>query len=346
MRKLLFIAISCGAFYFFVLDKEKEDNWEKVTAAIEETSHELKEEGASYSKKAHNVANGLKKDYSDYTLKQLALSITKDITDPKEKVYALAHWTTYNIPYDYELLKVIKQYEAKEITATEYEDFDYDFREAFRLRKGVCHHITLVFNMLCHHAGIKAYYVSGSVTVQRTNGFGIGRHAWSLVEIEGEYCSLDVTWGKNPKRTFDKEYFLQQGNSHFTDNRIVENLKKYVPEKDEWLRIGRNEWNGEDYSDIGTADELQLFYTMQSQAVASSDDLKHTLDLLNGEIVTLEKEKEEVSEPVENRLCNHYKEKVEELNSQYTQATRKKERRKIKRKLRKIGKKFRKCGCD
>ena len=155
MKKLLFIAICCGAFYFLVLDKEKEANWGGLKDS--EISTELYKKSAGYSKQLQGAAKEIKKEYSDYTLEQLALSLTKDISDPKEKVYALAHWTTYNIPYDYGLLDVIEQYEKGDITPQEFENLRYDFREAFRSRKGVCHHITLVFNMLCHHAGIKSY---------------------------------------------------------------------------------------------------------------------------------------------------------------------------------------------
>ena len=85
---------------------------------------------------------------------------------------------------------------------------------------------------------------------------------------------------------------------------------------------------------------------MQAHAVASSDELKQTLNLLNGEVVSLQKQEEKVSSPLENQLCIEYRQGIKKLKAQYRRGGSKKYRRKIKRALRKKGRKFRKCGCD
>ena len=94
-------------------------------------------------------------------------------------VTKIGKWVKQNIKYDITYVGLI------DITAT----------ETYNLRKGVCHHITKLFNALMYSLGYQVIYILGYAVDKKTNFSIEDAHAWSLVNIEGKWLPFDATWG-------------------------------------------------------------------------------------------------------------------------------------------------------
>jgi transglutaminase/protease-like cytokinesis protein 3 len=104
--------------------------------------------------------------------------------------------------------------------------------QIYRIKTGVCHHMTILFNSLLYSIGYLTIYVYGFVIDQT---FPIvdesGPHAWSLVKINNKWIPFDSTWGiwsgNLPtchiySNYFNKDTFLYSGRNDYvqTDYRI------------------------------------------------------------------------------------------------------------------------------
>ena len=94
-------------------------------------------------------------------------------------VTKIGKWVKQNIKYDITYVGLI------DITAT----------ETYNLRKGVCHHITKLFNALMYSLGYQVIYILGYAVDKKINFSVEDAHAWSLVNIEGKWLPFDATWG-------------------------------------------------------------------------------------------------------------------------------------------------------
>ena len=84
-------------------------------------------------------------------------------------------------------------------------------------RKGVCKHITLLYNAMLNSIGIKTLYISGwDFQGNKTSGDQhTSTHAWTAALINGKWIELDATWGLFEgisgchifKNFFEEEYF-------------------------------------------------------------------------------------------------------------------------------------------
>ena len=62
-------------------------------------------------------------------------------------------------------------------------------------RKGVCHHITKLFNALMYSLGYQVLYILG-YKIDTSKSFSLqDSHAWSLIKINGKWLPYDVTNG-------------------------------------------------------------------------------------------------------------------------------------------------------
>ena len=68
--------------------------------------------------------------------------------------------------------------------------------QIYRIKTGVCHHMTILFNSLLYSIGYLTIYVYGFI-VDKTfpNVDESGPHAWSLVKINNKWIPFDSTWG-------------------------------------------------------------------------------------------------------------------------------------------------------
>ena len=70
-------------------------------------------------------------------------------------------------------------------------------REIYYGKKGVCEHITLLYNAMLNSIGIKTLYISGfAFQNNQTSGDNKTKgHAWTAALINGKWKELDATWG-------------------------------------------------------------------------------------------------------------------------------------------------------
>ena len=94
-------------------------------------------------------------------------------------VVKIGKWVKKNIKYD------ITYVGLNDITAT----------ETLNNKRGVCHHITKLFNALMYSLGYQTLYILG-YALDKKIVYGIeDAHAWSLVNIDGKWLPFDATWG-------------------------------------------------------------------------------------------------------------------------------------------------------
>ena len=94
-------------------------------------------------------------------------------------VTKIGKWIKQNIKYDLTYVGL------NNITAT----------ETYKTKKGVCHHITKLFNALMYSLGYQVLYILGFAIDKKKNFSIEDSHAWSLVKIEGKWLPFDATWG-------------------------------------------------------------------------------------------------------------------------------------------------------
>jgi hypothetical protein len=94
-------------------------------------------------------------------------------------VVKIGKWIKQNIKYD------ITYVGMNQITAT----------ETLNNKRGVCHHITKLFNALMYSLGYQTLYILGYALDKKIK-YGIeDAHAWSLVNLDGKWLPFDATWG-------------------------------------------------------------------------------------------------------------------------------------------------------
>ena len=91
----------------------------------------------------------------------------------------IGFWIKKNIKYDINL-------------SGHYQYFALDI---YKMRRGVCHHFTVLSNALLYSLGYKVLYIGGSVLMRGTTAYIKTLHAWSLVKINNKWYPFDSTWG-------------------------------------------------------------------------------------------------------------------------------------------------------
>ena len=104
--------------------------------------------------------------------------ITEDMSD-REKAKAIYEFTAKSIAYDVEKLK--------------YSEFQWDDSalKVLELEKGICQDYTYLALALLRASGMEARYVAGTAG----SGFNFARHAWVETKVDGEWLTMDPTWG-------------------------------------------------------------------------------------------------------------------------------------------------------
>jgi hypothetical protein len=176
----------------------------------------------------------------------VAQRIQKDFKSEYEKARAIYSWMALNIKYDYQAYlkppKVIsfsyrtEAEKQKQIALIKQETWE----KAFRSRKAVCEGFTLLYEHLASLVGLRSEVIRGDSKrmlsdIGRKNSFS--NHAWNIVEVDGKWRLVDVTWGQgyfdSNKRIMvnhfnavyfdtDPKYFFAK---HFPDSGVYLNRK-------------------------------------------------------------------------------------------------------------------------
>lgn len=113
-------------------------------------------------------------------------------------------------------------------------------------KRGVCMAYALLFEKMMEHLDIPCYYVIG-----KADGEGNSGHAWNMVQLDGQWYHLDVTWddigSKSTAWQIRYRYFL------LTD----EQMKK------------DHQWNLADYPPC-TSDRFQILHNLYDVCIAKN----------------------------------------------------------------------------
>lgn len=143
-----------------------------------------------------------------------------------ERIISLTKKVTSNAKDDVEAIKAIHDYIAKNV------DYDYpsyndgsfvkkkhDALYVLENRVAVCEGYSNLFAAMVRSYGIRTKVIHGKGIVKGA----LENHAWNEVEIEGEWKSIDVTWGSNLKSNkyfvMDEETFAQD---HLKEKELLE----------------------------------------------------------------------------------------------------------------------------
>lgn len=172
--------------------------------------------------------------------KELAVKLTYRFDNDKDKARAIYVWIADNIKYDWKKFQNnlngggkyhIKGRTKAEILYKKKKINEKKINAVFNTGKGVCEDYALLFKAMCVEIGIKSKVVNGKI---RLNPKNIGKfpahsnHAWNVVNINGKWYPVDVTWGSGYVRSgvfykrFEDRFFMTEPEifilNHFPDD--------------------------------------------------------------------------------------------------------------------------------
>lgn len=177
-----------------------------------------------YSQK-YNAIDSIVLKYPNFgSTEKLAERIQKDFISEHDKARAIYSWIALNIDYDVKKFhnppapKIFSSKNNSEIDK-QIKDYRYsELKKTFRNKKGVCEDFSFLYEQLGTLSGLKVKVISGDAKID-LNDIGRKRlytsHAWNMVEIDGKWSLVDVTWGggyldyktKNAVKDFTPIYF-------------------------------------------------------------------------------------------------------------------------------------------
>jgi Transglutaminase-like superfamily len=150
----------------------------------------------------------------------ISQKLTSNLSDDSLKIAAIYFWITANIQYDHRFKNRVEG----DTTLTQ-EPYN-----VMKTKRAVCIGYAKLFRELCRMSNIKAYVVEG--IVKNGNGF-LERegHAWNVVLLNGNYYSLDATWGAE-SAALAEIYFLRDPSvflqNHLPDDPIWQLLTQPI----------------------------------------------------------------------------------------------------------------------
>jgi len=162
---------------------------------------------------------------------KLAIQITKDFKTDLEKTRAVYTWITNNVAYDYaESGKFNFTYSSKEQQRKRELIFNRKLsKRVISKRKAVCEGYSVLFKKLCDLLNIKCTTVIG-ISKTRTRDIGrrkSSKHAWNMVEIDGNKHLIDATWGAGGFN----EKFIKDVSYYYFMTKPEDFIKNHYPEK-------------------------------------------------------------------------------------------------------------------
>ncbi|WP_291152933.1 transglutaminase domain-containing protein [Flavobacterium sp. UBA7680] len=160
---------------------------------------------SAYSQK-YNAIDSIVLKYPNFgSVEKLAERIQKDFASERDKARAIYSWVTLNINYDAKKFfspsdtKTFSSKDGSQIDKQMEYYRDNQIKKTFRSKKGVCEDFSNLYEQIGALCGLKVKVISGDAKVD-LNDIGRKRlysnHAWNMVEIDGKWTLVDVTWGE------------------------------------------------------------------------------------------------------------------------------------------------------
>jgi hypothetical protein len=122
--------------------------------------------------------------FKSFDAEKLSHALTDGYDDDSMKVRSIYLWMTRHVKYD------VKSFQRGRPS------FDKPRKILFH-RKAVCLGYSILFDSLCHYAGINSEMVPGYTYqpwYEARDTFFLGSHAWNVAQVNGSWKLIDVTW--------------------------------------------------------------------------------------------------------------------------------------------------------
>ncbi len=143
----------------------------------------------------------------------------------KDIVKTFSYWIIQNISYDIEGFRS-GVYNSNGVAGT------------LASKKGVCQDYSELFKAMCDRAGIPCYFITGyakAFDYKPGKKFEKANHSWNLVNLEGHYYLLDLTWSSGYVQYVDDNwhyYFKPDISQLFTAPELF--VEKHLPADPQW----------------------------------------------------------------------------------------------------------------
>jgi hypothetical protein len=159
--------------------------------------------------KADSIALHLAKS-KKYTVDELTVLLTKDVTTDIEKYRVFFRWITDNIAYSFS-------------------NKTGDVDKVLQKRVAVCMGYAALYQAMCRKAGLECETVQGFAKIAPEDiGAKLTKtnHSWNIIKLYGKWYLVDVTWAAgNYNRKFVKDF---DGSYYLTEPRYL--ILSHLPE--------------------------------------------------------------------------------------------------------------------
>jgi tetratricopeptide (TPR) repeat protein len=165
--------------------------------------------------------------FGEYTVPELAKSLTETLTTDADKIRAIYRWICENIEYDVENLR----YGSAEAETTPESVLDS--------RMAICEGYSKLFVAMCEVVHCEAVCITGWARSGLVNmaALKVPNHMWNAFKLDGSWYLADLTWSAgsiNPDFTFKQEFngfYWMTDSDHFANSHYAEDTQwLLVPE--------------------------------------------------------------------------------------------------------------------
>jgi hypothetical protein len=135
-------------------------------------------------------------------IKELATELINGLTTDREKAEAIYKYVASNISYD------VEKYETKN------HNWDDSALKTLELKKGICQDYAYLTIALLRASNMEARLIEGNAF----GGFWPQKHAWVEVKVDGNWLTMDPTWGAGYIK--DDKFVAQYTTDYFDPNPV------------------------------------------------------------------------------------------------------------------------------
>jgi hypothetical protein len=133
--------------------------------------------------------------------KKLSTYLCAPFKTETEKFASIYYWIAKNISYNHDLAS----------QPLYYENIDEIIDHVMQKKDGVCQHYSELFAALSRQAGLTTYVIGGYT--RSNNEIDELSHAWNIINAEGKWYFVDVTWAgssvqSSSKNKFPEDFFM------------------------------------------------------------------------------------------------------------------------------------------
>lgn len=149
------------------------------------------------------MENNLEEWFVDYSDEEIEKMMPEKDVEDKEELQKIAKniirdFDKQHKDSDYEFLDYMKiaLWVNKNIKySLSYTGLKLSAMEIYKIRNGVCHHMTVLSNALLYSLGYKVIHVRGIAGKTKPYFSGANPHAWSIIKLGNKWYPFDSTWG-------------------------------------------------------------------------------------------------------------------------------------------------------